>query len=115
GAIDSRADLRTRFLDVDDSLPRLLARSQLFLELRDLLRSTREQGRVVDATSFRRKLRRGHVFLTHQQRRCEVNELRALVRAVIEHLGDLQLGLPNTNAIADACIELTEQPRLEPR
>ena len=115
GAIDSRADLRTRFLDVDDALPGSLARRQLLLELRDRRRCAREQRRIVDAAAFLRELRRRHILETHEQRRREIDELRALVGPVVEHFRDCQLGLADADAIADARIELAEQPRLQPR
>src|SRR5690606_13777246 len=112
--VDRRADLWTGVLQIRDALVGFLAHLELLLEGGDRLRVAGEQARVGNAAAFLHETRRGDVLQAHEQRRREIDELRALIRTVIEHLRHRELGRADADAVAEPRAELRNEPRLEP-
>src|SRR5690606_21075922 len=113
--IDRRADLRACIGDIREPLGRLFASGQILFERTDRLRIAGKQHDVRYATALLHEPGRGNFVETHQQGRREIDELRALIWTVVEHLRSDELCIPDLDAVPDVRTELRKQPRFEPR
>ncbi len=84
------------------------------MSCRDGLRLAGEQREVRNAAAFLRQAGGRHIFETHQQGRREIDELRALIGTIVEHLRRGELARSGANLVADFGAELREQARFEP-
>ena len=107
-------DLRALLGNPDQALALRLSFLQLHPERADPGRLPGEQQRIRRAASGTQKPGGIEVRERNQERRREIDEGRALVRAVIQDLGHLECRGADAHAIADAGADPRKQARIEP-
>ena len=111
GAVDG-------FVGVANAAPAIVGCQFLFdgvLHRRQVAVVASQRQPIADAAAGLDDAGGGYVFRTHQQTRCELEEVAAAIRFAGEHRRDDEIGVANGHAVADFDAKRRQQPRIQPR
>ena len=114
GAVDGGSQLPAGFVDLPQALARRLVGLQVVAELLDGRRRAREQRGVGHAAAGLNEPGGPEVRVIDQRGGSQVDEARALIGPVIEHLRDLERGGADAQPVAQRELELREDARVQP-
>ena len=113
-ALGGIADLRARVRERLQPLARLLVCEQVGAELRDLGRIAGKELGAADPAAGLDQLRGLHIGQVDEQGGRQIAEAHALVRAIVEHLGDHELVRSDADPCRERSTESSKQPRIGP-